>query len=326
MTVAAAVLLAISCASCAKRCEVRIGTQSLKADGADAQTVYVAGGVRDFGRAELKLEKGVGLVDIVRTGRRGFIIQSRLKTGKALLAAKLGSARCSCGITIEPDYTDADSDGFPDVAELNTEEDRHSFREWFEAIADSQYEKPSTAWLDEQRDCAGLVRFAYREALKAHTTRNLRKFGASGEMAGGDVRKFNYPGVPILGESIFRIKAGPFERGDEKKSFSAFADAKALREFNTARVSKDINDALPGDLLFFLQFGSSPMPDHTMIVMRGEKGGPFLLLYHTGPTHGTRGRIKRISVNDLIEWQDERWHPVESNPYFMGVYRFKIIN
>ncbi len=302
---------------------MHMAARTLKADGADAQAVSVSGGIPALSRAELG--GGSGLVDIVRTGRRGFVVQSRLKPGEARLRANIGRSRCSCDITVEPDYSDSDADGFPNVAELNTEEDRHSFREWFTAIAETQYEKPSRAWPEEQRDCAGLVRFAYREALKAHTTRNLRKFGASAGTAAGDVRKFNYPYVPVLGEKVFRVKPGAFVRGDEADGFSAFADANTLREFNVAKVGKDVNEAIPGDLLFFLQFGSFPMPDHIMIVTRGEKSGPHSLLYHTGPVDGGPGRIKRISVEDLLGWRDPRWHPVESNPYFLGVFRFKIM-
>jgi len=319
-------VLLFACASCARRCEINMAVGELKADGVDAQTVSVAGGIPVLSRAELRIDKGAGLVDIIRMGRRDFIIQSGLKAGEVRLAAKIGRTSCSCTVAIRPDFSDSDSDGFPDVAELNTEEDRHSFREWFTAIAESQYERPSRAWPQEQRDCAGLVRFAYREALKEHTTRNLRRYGAPGRMAARDVGKFNYPDVPLLGERIFRVRKGAYTRGDEERAFSVFADANTLREFNVVRMGKDINEALPGDLLFFLQFGSSPMPDHTMIVIPGERQGPIFFLYHTGPVDGGPGRIKRISAEDLLGWQDPRWHPVESNPYFLGVFRFKIID
>src|SRR5215468_10584356 len=65
-------------------------------------------------------------------------------------------------------WADSDNDGIPDAAELLSADDRDSFRRWFAYIAEMQFYKPSGAWNEDQRDCAGLVRFAWREALRAH--------------------------------------------------------------------------------------------------------------------------------------------------------------
>ena len=48
---------------------------------------------------------------------------------------------------------------------LADETDRAAFRAWFTLLADSQFEHPAA----EVTDCAALVRFAFREALRAHT-------------------------------------------------------------------------------------------------------------------------------------------------------------
>src|SRR5258708_37020773 len=63
---------------------------------------------------------------------------------------------------------DSDNDGIPDTAELHTFQDRDNFRRWFTTIAETQFYQLSDQWKAEQRDCAGLGRFAMREALLRH--------------------------------------------------------------------------------------------------------------------------------------------------------------
>jgi uncharacterized protein len=73
--------------------------------------------------------------------------------------------------------SDLDHDGLPDVAELRTFNDRENFRRWFAWVAEMQFYKPSDQWNTEQRDCAGLVRFAWREALRTHDRPWFQKMG-----------------------------------------------------------------------------------------------------------------------------------------------------
>ena len=49
--------------------------------------------------------------------------------------------------------------------------DRAAFRSWFVLLADAQFENPSP----EVTDCAALVRFAFREALRSHTAEWARR-------------------------------------------------------------------------------------------------------------------------------------------------------
>src|SRR5262249_46480263 len=72
---------------------------------------------------------------------------------------------------------DSDNDGIPDVEELRSFQDRDNFRRWFTAIAETQFYQLSDQWKAEQRDCAGLVRFAMREALRRHDRPWLQKMG-----------------------------------------------------------------------------------------------------------------------------------------------------
>src|SRR5436309_2786393 len=79
------------------------------------------------------------------------------------------SAEARAAVVTEPArWDDSDSDGIPDREELRSFGDRESFRKWFTSIAEEQFYDASREWNADQRDCAGLVRFALREALRAH--------------------------------------------------------------------------------------------------------------------------------------------------------------
>ena len=66
------------------------------------------------------------------------------------------------------DWSDRFSDGTPDFLRLDSEEDRRAFRDWFLFLAESQYYREPARLPREIDDCASLLRFAYREALRQH--------------------------------------------------------------------------------------------------------------------------------------------------------------
>ena len=68
--------------------------------------------------------------------------------------------------TAKAEVLDSDNDGIPDALELRTYQDRDAFRRWFTFIAENQFYRLSDQWNEDQRDCAGLARFATREALR----------------------------------------------------------------------------------------------------------------------------------------------------------------
>jgi hypothetical protein len=72
---------------------------------------------------------------------------------------------------------DSDNDGIPDLIELRSFQDRDSFRRWFTAIAETQFYQLNDQWNAGQRDCAGLARFAMREALRRHDRIWFQKMG-----------------------------------------------------------------------------------------------------------------------------------------------------
>jgi len=224
---------------------------------------------------------------------------------------------------------DSDGDGIPDRAELRSFEDRENFGRWFAAIAEMQFYRISDEWNADQRDCAGLVRFAWREALRRHDRLWFQKMGASYEPIAPDVRAFSLETNP-LGSRLFRTAFGSFQESDlASGKFSEFADAKTLKNFNCVFVGRDRRRAERGDLLFFHQPWVQKFPYHVMIFI-GEainlgEGAADWVLYHTGSSPTDEGAVKKVRLAVLDHHPDKRWRPVESNQNFLGFYRLKIL-
>jgi uncharacterized protein YfaT (DUF1175 family) len=231
---------------------------------------------------------------------------------------------------IETAQIDSDNDGIPDVAELRTFQDRESFRRWFTAIAEMQFYQLSEQWNVDQRDCAGLVRFAMREALRRHDRPWFQKMGPGYETVAPDVAGFDLDHNP-LGEKIFRTDFGSFQESDLRNGrFSEFADGRTLKNFNTTFVSRDRREAEAGDLLFFYQPWVQKFPYHVMIFLGGPRvapnGAQDWVVYHTGSSPTDQGTVKKVELSVLDRHPDPRWRPVESNRNFLGFYRLKILN
>jgi uncharacterized protein len=224
---------------------------------------------------------------------------------------------------------DSDRDGIPDALELRTFEDRENFRRWFTAIAEMQFYQLSNQWNADQRDCAGLVRFAMREALRRHDRPWLQKMGQGYEAFAPDIRNFDLDQNP-LGEKIFRTDFGSFDESDLRNGrFAEFADGRTLKNFNSTFVSRDRREARPGDLLFFYQPWVQKYPYHVMIFLGagriGTNGAQDWVVYHTGSTPTDEGTVKKVELSVLDGHPDPRWRPVESNKSFLGFYRLKIV-
>jgi uncharacterized protein len=225
--------------------------------------------------------------------------------------------------------SDADRDGIPDAAELFTYDDRASFRRWFTSISEMQFYKVSDAWAEEQRDCAGLVRFAWREALRRHDRLWFQAMGEGYEAVAPDVRAYTLDRSP-LGEKLFRIEYGSDVENDA--SFSEFADARTLKNHNTIFISRDPRRAQPGDLLFFHQPWAQKFPYHVMIYLgearHASEGAADWVVYHTGSSShstGAEGEVKKVRLSTLNGHPDRRWRPIEKNRNFLGFYRLKIL-
>ncbi|HJR08031.1 MAG TPA: DUF1175 family protein [Pyrinomonadaceae bacterium] len=225
---------------------------------------------------------------------------------------------------------DADDDGIPDRAELRSFGDRENFRRWFTSLAETQFYEVSKQWNAEQRDCAGLVRFAWREALRTHDRAWHGRMGGAYETVAPDVGRASTLERGALGERLFRTRSGAFQESDlADDTFSDFADARTLKEFNAEFVSRDRRRAESGDLIFFHQPRAERYPYHVMIFL-GEarvepEGAADWVVYHTGTSADDRGTVKKVRLAVLDEHPDKRWRPVESNRNFLGFYRLKIL-
>lgn len=177
------------------------------------------------------------------------------------------------------------------------------FRAWFVRIVEEQLRQgPSTRWY--QQDCAGLVRFAAGESLKKHDSKWLRANGLS--------NRYLPPELAISDEQ--RQFAQRWQQGDGKQG--PYVDAIKLIQFNSQLLSRDLNQAQAGDLLFFDQGDEQ----HLMIWM-----GRYIA-YHTGTSTPTDNGMRAVNIQQLMKWKDTRWIPDESNPNFIGIYRLDFLS
>ena len=243
-------------------------------------------------------------------------------------------------------------DGTPDFLRLDDEADRVAFRRWFTWLAEAQYFQTANRPA-EINDCAALIRYAYREALRAHDSGWAQESRLPVVPAFHSVAKYQYPYSP-LGAALFRVTDGPFRVSDLTQTaqgsqasqtpqagirlrtdklpeplsaFAQFADARSLWRFNTWLVSRDVSRALPGDLLFYRQ-ESDRMPYHSMIWLGPSQlrpDGNAYVIYHTGPDGGLPGEMRRLAAQELLQYPKGEWRPLPSNPRFLGVYRWNIL-
>src|SRR5437868_5643341 len=183
-----------------------------------------------------------------------------------------------------PDLSDRFGDGTPEFLRLDSEADQRAFRHWFTFLAESQYYRPENRLAREVNDCAALLRFAYREALRQHDGAWASELDLDAVPSEASVQKFTYPRTP-LGAGLFRVRPGPFVASNTNDgAYAQFADAHTLQQFNTYFVTRDIRLAQPGDLLFYRQL-SQDLPFHAMLYLgRGsfEPSGNWIV-YHTAP-------------------------------------------
>jgi uncharacterized protein len=226
-----------------------------------------------------------------------------------------------------PELGDRFDDGTPDFLRLDSEEDRRAFRKWFLFLAESQFYRPPKRVAREISDCASLLRFAYREALREHDGRWASGLDLDAVPSEASVRKYTYPRTP-LGAALFRVRSGSFTAPDlSNGAFAQFADAKTIQQFNTYFVTRDIRRGQPGDLLFYRQLAQD-LPFHAMIYLgrsNFEPGPGNWIVYHTGTLDGGPGEIRRPSVGELLRHPSPRWRPEPGNGNFLGVYRWNIL-
>lgn len=198
---------------------------------------------------------------------------------------------------------------------LADESDRAAFRSWFVLLADAQFERQT----DDVSDCAGLVRHAVREALRAHSPEWVRRSGLPFVPQFADVRS----APRAAGDSLplFQVTSGP------SPAFAEFADAKTLIHLNARSLGRDPRALRAGDLLYFHQPGQRE-PDHLMVFVgrsHFEPDGDDWVVYHTGPQDAGPGEVRKVRLSTLMQHPSPRWRPITANPNFVGVYRLRML-
>jgi uncharacterized protein YfaT (DUF1175 family) len=202
---------------------------------------------------------------------------------------------------VRPSSTTAASASNTDAQPLDAEQSNR-FRAWFVLLVSEQLRRgPNPRWY--HRDCAGLVRFAVDETLRPHDFAWRKANGLT-------TRRLPPPLILTPAQAAWRQR---WTRLDGSEG--AFVTASALVQQNSMLVSRDINMARAGDLLFFDQGDDQ----HLMIWM-----GDYIA-YHNGSRREDDTGLRAVSIQQLLTWSDVRWQPRIDNPNFIGVFRLRYL-
>jgi len=154
-------------------------------------------------------------------------------------------------------------------------------------IALGNSKRISGYWDPQQRDCAGFVRFLYREALSGNAELWTNR----------EAKKVSYVGA------------------DE------------LVAYNFEFLSSNVHDPnlRTGDL--FVYYSDKKMIGdswHLMVLLKGqnEVSERAMLAYHSGAADESE-TLKKVWLKDLESTSVTEWRPQIQNPSFRGVYRWK---
>ncbi len=316
-----AVATALAAVACGVRpaapAQIRLSTSDAPADG--VTRIDIATTPSD---AALTITEGARLahLDPSRHLLRMGVTPGRIR----LKADAPGYQPAFATVNAALDDSDRNADGTPDFLRL-VGADREAFRQWFTFLAEIQLYRKNLPV--EINDCAALLRYAYREALHTHdsTWSALARLPVLPPNL-PDVQKYAYP-FTALQANLFRVRPGPFRASDlSDGAFQQFADAQTLQRFNTHFISRSLEQARPGDLLFFRQGGS--LAFHSMVWLgpsHFDESTQRYVVYHTGPIGAHAGEIRRLTVPELLHHPEPRWRPLEGNSNFLGVYRWNIL-
>ena len=148
------------------------------------------------------------------------------------------------------------------------------------------------------------MRFAANEALKVHDGKWLRANGLSNRYLPRSWRSVPSNGAWRRTGSRGGGQVGPY------------VNAIKLVQFNSRLVGRDLNQARPGDLMFYDQGD-----DQHLMIWMGRS-----IAYHTGSSTPTDNGMRSVSLQQLMTWKDTRWIPDESNPNFIGIYRLAFLS
>lgn len=326
-----AILTVLAAAACAgalfhrdARAPLRVSLDSTKllADGYDTATLTVESAVPV--RASLADSR---TATIEPAGANKFHIRASVIPGA--IRVRVDASGQETFVDLQSALLSADSaaDGTPDFLRLQDDSDQQSFRRWFAFLAEVQYFRHAGERPAEIVDCAALLRYAYREALRRHDGPWADAAALPITPPFDSVGKFQYPYTP-LNAALYRVKPGAFRPSDlSDGTFLQFADAQTLWRYNTHSLGRDLARARPGDLLFFRQ-DRERRNFHSMIYVGRSlvrDDGRRYVVYHTGPEGADPGEIRRVPVEELERFPRAEWRPVTGNPGFLGVSRWNIL-
>ncbi len=191
--------------------------------------------------------------------------------------------------------------------------DESALRQTVTNIALLQAHKPSPLWEPKQRDCAGLVRFAYRTALEPRDAARTSKLGIPS--------KLNLPPLSDHARNLFPNYPQIWQThaDSNKPQYGYFADAETLIGHNFRLKSRELAQARSGDLLVYQKPLDHDEPYHLMIFAAGHPNN--LVVYHNG-AQGADAQVRVVNVSQLLESPDAVWIPRAENPFFLGVYEW----
>jgi uncharacterized protein len=192
--------------------------------------------------------------------------------------------------------------------------DHKPLRQAVTRLALLQARKMSPRWEAGQRDCAGLVRFSYREALEVRSPKQQQQLGLPNRLYLPAVSDFSRKLLPHYP----RIWQVGFET-DGQRRYGAFADAETLIGFNFHNKGRNLSLAHDGDLLVFQKALEDDQPYHLMIFVEDRPDN--LVVYHNG-ARGDEAQVRVVRVSDLLQSPDAVWIPSLDNPHFLGVYEW----
>lgn len=192
-------------------------------------------------------------------------------------------------------------------------QDEMALRQAVSDVALLQAQKVSPLWEPKQRDCAGLVRFAYRTALEARDARRTAKLGIPA--------KLNLPPLSDQARSLFPDFPQIWQTGQSEKQphYGYFADAETLVSYNFRLKSRQLQSARSGDLLVYQRPMDYDEPYHLMLFASGRREN--LAVYHNG-AQGAEAQVRVVRIAELLESPDPLWIPSTENPYFLGVFEW----
>jgi uncharacterized protein YfaT (DUF1175 family) len=214
-----------------------------------------------------------------------------------------------------------------DLAFLPRNEER-TVRDNVALVALAQAQRSSVRWQREQRDCAGLVRFAYKESVSPRTQDQVKEIFS---------RQVAFPGLRYPTKLLLPMYPSLWHTGfasDGSPRFDFFADAETLLGYNFRLKGREVSQAESGDILAFRKDIAGESPYHLMIF-----GGPDIrrgvVVYHTGSEPEVVPRrvgitpkpippaVRVVRLSELSTSPDPIWIPVASNPHFLGVFEWK---